>query len=309
MHPLTKIIEEATNDTVSLASILRKCLVVAHQLQNENLEKWVLSELNGYPGKNGLPDYRVFQIHAVGFFIGPLGSMLHDQPLPASRLEERHRDWGRKTYMMQPIATYEVLVKSNPTGKLEAPWPAEIVAYYQTRFLKDKDFVLNRAHQELSMHNLAGMIDSVRTKLLQFALALQKETGGTDPTPQNPPRAVVDSAFTTIILGGTTILGSTVHGDVNSAIQQTIIKGDFKSLSAALTEIGVPAPLHEELREVIEADQKTGEPDSTGQKVKNWIAKAAKATGKGALKVGGKAVDEIIKHAVDAYVKGQLPLP
>jgi len=36
------------------------------------------------------------------------------------------------------------------------------------------------------------------------------------------------------------VYGGSIGGDVNQGIGQTVIKGDFNSLSKALAEIGIP---------------------------------------------------------------------
>ena len=39
----------------------------------DRLSTWALKELNGYEKDDPLPPYRVVQIVARGFFVGPLG--------------------------------------------------------------------------------------------------------------------------------------------------------------------------------------------------------------------------------------------
>ena len=50
MQLLDEIIEDAVNDKVNLSVLLRKCLVLAHQLKNDKLKAWAEYELNGYCG-------------------------------------------------------------------------------------------------------------------------------------------------------------------------------------------------------------------------------------------------------------------
>jgi hypothetical protein len=43
----------------SISVLLRKCLVLAHQLKNDRLRSWVENELNGYATSDAeLPEYR-----------------------------------------------------------------------------------------------------------------------------------------------------------------------------------------------------------------------------------------------------------
>ena len=63
---LDDIIALATDDTASLAVVLRKCLVLAHVLKNDRLKSWAQSELNGYEPDAELPDYRKSAAGAKG---------------------------------------------------------------------------------------------------------------------------------------------------------------------------------------------------------------------------------------------------
>jgi hypothetical protein len=84
MKMLDDIVDGAVDDKVSLATLLRKCLVLADKLKNNKLKRWVLSELNGYESQDALPEYRILNINAVGLVLGPFGSAIKDQPIPAS---------------------------------------------------------------------------------------------------------------------------------------------------------------------------------------------------------------------------------
>ena len=48
MQLLDEIIDLAAREQGSVATLLRKCLVLAHTLKNERLKTWAENELNGY---------------------------------------------------------------------------------------------------------------------------------------------------------------------------------------------------------------------------------------------------------------------
>src|SRR5438067_1878625 len=56
---LDDIINLAIDGKQPLPDILRRCLLLGHDLKNERLRAWANQELNGYDSTNGLPDYRV----------------------------------------------------------------------------------------------------------------------------------------------------------------------------------------------------------------------------------------------------------
>ena len=294
MKMLDDIIDGAVDDSTSLASLLRKCLVVADKLKNRKLKKWVLSELNGYGEGDELPEYRILSINAVGMVLA-IHQVIKNQPIPAMLMDEEHRHWATTARLAQPISGYETLADKG-SDTLAIAWPADLVSYYQERFFEGR--VLNRAHQVIPVSSLKGIIDKVRSRLLLFALELRNELGETEPTPQNPPPAVVENQVTQIIFGQINVSGGgTISGDINQAVNQTIIKGDFASVSNVLSEIGIPQNRHAGLKAAIEEDGK-----KIGPKTDGWIKSTLKSLGKGVLKVGETMATEVITGAVTAYL-------
>jgi hypothetical protein len=69
---LDDIIDLATDDKQSIAVLLRKCIILASQLKNEQLKSWANKELNGYDPDDNLPPYRTLKTLAKGNFYGEL---------------------------------------------------------------------------------------------------------------------------------------------------------------------------------------------------------------------------------------------
>jgi hypothetical protein len=63
---LDDIIDLATNTGQSITVLLRKCIVLAHQIKNDRLKTWANKELNGYGDEDVLPDYRVISARRQG---------------------------------------------------------------------------------------------------------------------------------------------------------------------------------------------------------------------------------------------------
>jgi len=168
------IIAGCADEKTSLASILRKCLILATQLKSEELRAWALNELEGY-GVSDVPDYRVLGITAKGLFLGGWGAQINDQPLPSIVLEEEHRHWATTAEARQGVASLEALVAKDPTGSARVNWPADMVVYYQTKFFEG--YALNRAWQDIPMPGIIAILDTVRTRVLKFMLELEDEVG------------------------------------------------------------------------------------------------------------------------------------
>ena len=56
---LDDIINLAVDNKQPITNLLRKCVVLAHQIQNERLKIWATKELNGYDPGDEIPTYRV----------------------------------------------------------------------------------------------------------------------------------------------------------------------------------------------------------------------------------------------------------
>ncbi|WP_034160374.1 AbiTii domain-containing protein [Sphingomonas sp. ERG5] len=296
------IVDGAIDDNVKLATLLRKLLIVGERLQNDELKTWVLHELNGYDGDDQLPPYRQMNISAKGVFVSIVGQM-NDQPLQASVMQKEHQWWATSASLLGTIASLETLVVGEPNGRVMLEWPADLVAFYSKKF--STDWHLNRAWQEIPINAVNGLLDTVRTRILQFALELQKELGDAEPSSQAAPPEAVNNAVQTIIYGGNNIISPTIAGNVQFIGEQTVVQGDFFSLSSALSAIGVDQTHVTELESAISADKAEGADKGYGEKVKGWLAKA----GTYVATEGGKAAVELAKNAATKAVMTYLGMP
>lgn len=302
MGIISEIIDGAVDDSVKLATLLRKMLIVAEGLQNETLKTWVLHELNGYESMDQLPPYRTLNIVAKGMFTS-IAAIMNDQPIPASVIDEKHRWWAETAYLLSAIASFEDLAKGDGNGRAINEWPADMVAYYSNKF--GGGWHLNRAWQEIPINAIRGMLDAVRTRLLQFALELKKEIGDAEPSSQAAQAETVNNAVQTIIYGGTNIISPTISGNVQVIGEQVVVEGDFFSLSSALSAAGIDNAHVAELETAIEQDKADGAEKGYGERVKGWLAKA----GSYVAKEGGAAAVEVAKTAATTAVMSYLGLP
>lgn len=300
MQLVDEIVDGAMRSSVPLADLLRKCRVVAQQLDNEPLKAWVKSELDGYPeGRASLPAYRILRIHARGMFVGPI-AILNDQPLSPHVLDQKHREWATTAYLLQSLAVYERLLEDKK-GDLRMPWPAEIVVRYQADFIDD--FTLNRAWQVIPVSAVLGLVESVRNRLLDFALELQGNLAKAEQASVPIAPEKVTSAFTNIILGGTNVIGAVISGDVNQSGNKAVIKGNFASLVSVLADLGIPASESEALKSALQEDEaETGNRTLEGSRVKAWMQRAIGFLGSSAAKLSGTVATDVLTRALEAYL-------
>ena len=299
------IIEQSADHTVPLTTLLRKLLVLASRLHNEDMRKWVLNELNGFTGdtKEDLPPHRQFGITAKGFFIGPFGAAINDQPLPAFVLDEELRWWATTAYAKQGIAAYEGMIAKEPTGKAMLYWPADMVAKYQSKFFDG--YALNRAWQEIPISAIAELVDTVRTKVLQLALELESGVGDIERVISSGDlqsvAPIVQQVFHTVVYGGTALVGGNAGHSINLVDRQLIVQGDFHSLATQLRSGGVGEDDICELKEIVQTEEGL-DGQTFGPRLLGWLGKAAKTV----AKEGGQAAADVAKGALSAAVKAYL---
>lgn len=281
---LDDIIELATDNKQPITTLLRKCIVLAHQLKNERLKVWANKELNGYDPDDNLPAYRVLTTLARGNFSGYGGRQLRGWQIPAAVLEEEHRKWALETSLIHPVSTYEEL--STGDGDIQSPWNPDLVLYYQQR-IPLQGYALISAWQEIPKGGIVALLDTIRTRVLNMALEIKSEIGETDAdlkkmTPQDARR--VDQTVVNNIYGGNVYVAtgeSTMNATTLQHQQQNIVAGDWDHLAKVLRSSGISEPELKELSKAAKADGKT-----MGARVKGWIEKTAPKVLSGGVKVG-----------------------
>lgn len=189
MKLLDDIIDMSANDKEPIGNVLRKCLILENQYPNEPFRKWLDQELDGYEKEEDLPSYRKFRAISYGHFIGIAGHQLSNQPLTLGVLDKADYERMKMCSLPQPVSSYEG--RSNPTEDAQLPWNPALTTKYQTRFFKDSDLVLNRAWQSIPGSVLVGLLETVRNRILRFALDMRKSIG--------PEKAVTTETVTTIV--------------------------------------------------------------------------------------------------------------
>ena len=219
MQLIDDIISDACDSTLPISVVLRRCLVLAFDLDNITLRDWVENELNGYDSNTELPEYRLYKIVSKGVFLVPYQGQLSDQPLAPGVLSEEHRHWAEQAFLDQPIIAYE-LPKDDVHGTVHIAWPPDLTVHYQTAFFEG--LVLNRAWQEIPKSLFIGLVDIVRNRVLRFALEIRKELGLVGGSADNLESTKIEQIVQSQIIGEQHNYYNTVNVDTatNSPIQQ-----------------------------------------------------------------------------------------
>jgi len=296
---LDDIIDLATDDKQSITVLLRKCTILAHQLKNERLQKWTNEELNGYSSQKELPEYRILDAGATGLFAGPGWAQVH-RNIPSALLQNEHKEWATKVYLSQPVMTLEHLLESKDDGVITFPWDDNLVLRYQNELLRG--WGLLKAYQQTPKSVIAGLLDTIRTRVLNMALEIKSEVGETDAdlkkiTPQGAKQ--VDQTIVNNIFGGNFYVstgGSTMNATTIQQQQQNIVAGDWEHLAKVLRSSGISEPELDELSTAVKTDGET-----LGTRVKGWVHKTAPKVLSGGIKIGVSVGQSLLLEYLKQY--------
>ena len=297
MSLLSEIQLGATESGVEISTVRRRATILAARLRNQELTDWLHRELNGYPLDADVPPDRLAYGIACGEFARPFGQQitLH---IPESVLPENIRHWAQRAELREPIATYSTLVDktSMNTNKIRFFWPTDMARRYGSDAYESTQCL----HAWLSVEpsSLAGLLDSVRNRLLSFALAIEGENpdaGEADvgSTPVEPAKVL--QHFHTIIYGGT---NNVAAGSANfSQFQGSMVSpGDFAALQESLKAAGAESG---EIRELESELASAGTPADKQRVVDSWLGRTTRAalaaTRAFAVEVSAKAMAEYLR--------------
>lgn len=302
MALLQDIVAAATQEECDVPSLLRKALVLASRLRNDELKTWVSHELNGYPEEDMVPEYRRSDVISYGFFADRFVGRATLQ-VPVTVLPEQFRDKYRRVALQNPInALADLLARSKEKGsEITLPWPSAARQYAQ----KVSPLQCISAWRSLSPSFVAGVIDTVKTRILLLSLDLEAadpSAGDVPSTQSSLSEARVSQIITTHIHG--TVQNFSAGGDnVSQTATLNVVAGDKQSLIRAVKSAGLQAEEIEELNQALAADEAAptaGQP-GMGERVKAWLGNLHVKAAQGLASVSTEVVAGLITAALLAY--------
>ena len=296
---LDEIINLAADSKESLPSILRKCLILGHELKNERLRNWANQELNGYNSTKSLPEYRIPAIHLLGDFTGPFGSGAKNIPLPAYLLREQHREWGQRVFLTQPIGTLQDIATKGDTT-VSFPWPGDLVALYQDTYVTQNGMALVAAKQILAVSAIVGILDTVRNRTLNIALEIKAELGTSYKDLHRAESPEIGAKIQHIVFqntgGSTNVAFGNSNVDASGQVQNTITAGDRASLDRALLNAGLDKADLESLTQSMKADG-----NKLGARVMKWAKEKGAKTLSAGISVGQQVGTELLLKYLEMH--------
>ena len=311
MTLLQDLVDGAAGDMVPVATLLRQLKIVAARTDAAPLADWIRDELEGYPSAEAVPPYRgPFPVHVVGDFLGMMGSHITNVPIPPTTVPEEHR--ASQLFVVRftdPVAELAQLA-TRPT--LEAAWPADAVRAYNSMVAQGKiqrivreDMVLATAKYGVPTSIIVGVLDAVRTRVLDLALELEKvapAAGQPDAPSETTPAAqqVIINHFTNLT-GNVAIASDQV---AQAVTVQLPAPGDETALLRYLAAVGVDVEDLAALREALAQDRQDAggdHPPAPGHRVTAWMGRASTDLGTNAV---GSAIGTGIVLAIKMFFGG-----
>ncbi len=302
---LRRINEGATNSQTPLGDVMRLCLRMGSLLGNKELSDWAKAEAGGYDDRNNLPDYRIFETEVRGTFSGPFGSGIENAIIPQLFVEKEHREMLFTVYMTQAIGELERLaIGRSDSNSITVSWPGDVIAYYQRKELYQGHTLL-AAWKVMTTTLIVGILDTIRTRVLEFVLIIEKDIGidamnyDDSKKPVEPPsQEKIHQTFHTTIMGGTSIaLGNT--GTTNQ-YATNVQPGDLQSLKEKLAQLGVPDKLITDLDTALDEDADSHK--QPGPHVQSWFSRLMIKVGKGTIQLASTAATTIVMAEVKRYL-------
>ncbi|MFJ8770229.1 AbiTii domain-containing protein [Streptomyces clavifer] len=226
------------DDTASLASALRQCLLLAGYAHHEELRAWALKELEGYHGTDELPPHRKVPaaleaestLHLPGQIIQGNTQRISVIQLPPSA---RERGIGESAPIRQGvreleglIAISDRLIRLSPPGSAE--YVLEMTQWQQEHGNESTEFTaLNWA---IAKPSLESVLDHVRTRLTQFVAEVRAAMPAGQ---QNPDPNQIDSAAQQAL---------NIRGGDNSTFHITAPNAKADRGGTASANVNEPAP-------------------------------------------------------------------
>jgi len=254
---LREIQESAINSKIDLATLLRKCKVLAARLGNPEFKNWVENELNGYKDKNEVPSYRKFNVYSKGHFFGPFQSGIKFADIPMACIPEEFREKLSHCWLLESVAALEALVSDSKGGTLQEQWSPDLVAHVGQDIYQD--FNCAQAWKVIPKTAIIAAIDAVRNKILNFVLEIETENpdAGEAAIKANPvPQEKVQHIFNTYVTGSVQNLATGSSNFSQEAVNNPEHNKLFEELLAAVKNTPAENSLIQKVSVSIEDMQK-----------------------------------------------------
>jgi len=290
-------------DDADLGPILLKLRLLAARLGSQPLAEWVKHESEGYPKDAEIPDYRILSVSYTANFSGPFGSGIKNAPISPYLIEKfAGKQWVRYE-MRDSIAAVDDLLTTSTKGGSLGINAANLILLLQGNVYPD--YACNSVTGTISRSTLAAIRHSVRSRVLELTIELEKsipEASAATLGPSNASAPQSSAAATQIaqqiIYGNYTSVSAVGDG---ARIAVAIAERDSKDLAKFLAVAGLPDDDARELAQLASTEEPESKAEPMGPKVRGWLVDNMKKAANGTWKVGVAVATDVIKEALLKY--------
>ncbi len=178
MDLISQIVNELIDDSKSLNGALLKTKVLASRIGNQELLDWTNAELSGYTKKDILPEYRKNIANSLKGTVINFNTKYSNQEIPTSNLDKALEFSLRHTNFTVSISALESLINQN-TNVLVSAISAELTHQLEVNWVNMGNPYLSivSCNRIITKGQIVAVIANVRSKLLDFMLAIETEFG------------------------------------------------------------------------------------------------------------------------------------
>lgn len=224
----------ASDSTSKVSDVLRKALLLSTKLGVGDFKQWVETELRGYKdGSVAAPSYRIIraQIKAWNPYRGYIKVQIED-----SATEERYC----RTTVNNALPELEEMAKVDDDGSIVQKLPPEHSAVGSTGMGVTFD-----TYRIISRSQVVGIIEAVRTMILEWALKLEVEgiLGNGMTFSEADKKRAAESPGIHI---------RNFHGVLGDVTAQNLQIGEYASIHGQLKDAGISQEQRNELENILD---------------------------------------------------------
>jgi hypothetical protein len=285
--------EYATDEAHDVSELLRKALLVATKLKLTDFREWLSHELNGYDDKPSVPQYRTIrgELRVQNPYHGLVPFLIEDGELA---------EMVCKVHVTESVAALRNLIAQSGPGRTVAfTFPPEAEAV----LMRMQDgFAPLRPLRVVGTNQLTSVINTVRNRVLEWALALEEEGIVGDGLSFSREEKTIAASNPNIRIDNFQgILGDVHQSRVTQENRLVINSGSFDSLARYLKSQGVPDDDVDSLELAIRDDPDPTNERKFGERVSAWMGKMVTKAADGTWNVGVGAAGGLLAAALSKF--------
>lgn len=280
----------AMSNETTTPDLLRMAKAIAVKLQLKDVCEWIDYELNGYPPKVTVPDYRITRGKLLGR--NPQRGLIPMEVSSAKQEEEL------STVQIGAPVSELAMAYSMPNAIMDFPFSSEFSNRLQ---LNQPEFLRFPILRRIGQTKMLNVVEQVRNRLLDWSLALEQQGilgENLQFSQQDKNRAPMTTNHFNFNgnINNAGVIGSDNH-DFTQQNTLQIAAGDFDALRACLESVGFAAADVQELKTVLDSEPAPAVSGRVLPKVYAWLGRAGeRVLDAGLEKAAPAAIEAISKY-------------